>query len=117
MSSGSTKRVWALFCVAAVATACSEASDDPPDAEIGSASGDPVLDGSPKSFVLLGYSTSYAWPAMLQHMLDQHSGGKRVYHVLNAVIGGSPVGRWIAPEESDDYVATYEAMRQDSIAY
>ena len=66
-----------------------------------------------QAIVLLGYSTSYAWPAMLQHMLDQHSGGERVYHVLNAVIGGSPVGRWIAPEESDDYVATYEAMRRD----
>ena len=113
MRSGSAKRVWALCCLVAVAAACPEASGDPADGDVGSASADPVLDGSPKSLVLVGYSTSYAWPAMLQQMLDQHSGGERVYHLLNAVIGGSPVGRWIAPEESEDYVATYAAMQQD----
>ena len=73
----------------------------------------PLLDGTEKSIVLVGYSTSYAWPAMLQEMLDEHAGGERVYHVLNAVIGGSPVGRWIAAPDSADYQATYGAMVRD----
>lgn len=73
----------------------------------------PVLDGTEKSFVLVGYSTSYAWPKMLQEMLDEHSGGERMYHLLNAVIGGSPVGRWIAPPDSSDYQDTYGKMLRD----
>ena len=72
-----------------------------------------VLDGQEKSLVLVGYSTSYAWPTMLQDMLDEHAGGTRTYHLLNAVIGGSPVGRWIAAPESEDYQATYGAMLKD----
>ncbi len=55
------------------------------------ASRNTLLDGDEKSFVIVGYSTSYAWPAMLQDMLDEHAGGRRIYHVLNAVVGGSPV--------------------------
>ena len=73
----------------------------------------PVLDGSEKSLVVVGYSTSYVWPAMLQDMLDEHAGGDRVYHVLNAVIGGSPMGRWIAAPESEDYQETYGVMLRD----
>lgn len=75
-----------------------------------------VLDGTEKSFVVVGYSTSYAWPEMLQEMLDEHAGdaeGERTYHVLNAVIGGSPVGRWIASPETDDYQETYGRMVRD----
>jgi len=73
----------------------------------------PLLDGTEKSIVLVGYSTSYAWPVMLQEMLDEHADGRRTYHLLNAVIGGSPVGRWIADPESEDYQATYGAMLRD----
>ena len=73
----------------------------------------PVLDGAEKSFVVVGYSTSYVWPAMLQDMLDEHAGGERVYHILNAVIGGSPMGRWIAAPETADYKETYGAMVRD----
>ena len=75
-----------------------------------------VLDGREKSLVIVGYSTSYAWPTMLQDMLDEQAGGvgvTRKYHVLNAVIGGSPVGRWIAVPDSADYQATYGAMVRD----
>ena len=70
------------------------------------------LDGAEKSLVLVGYSTSYVWPQLLQDMLDEQAGA-RVYHVLNAVIGGSPVGRWIADPSSVDYQATYGAMLTD----
>ena len=38
----------------------------------------PVLDGGMKSLVVVGYSTSYVWPAMLQDMLDEHAGGEAV---------------------------------------
>lgn len=100
------------------AAGCAEPPDQAVSADAGREATDvasigSVLDGSPKSFVVVGYSTSYAWPEMLQAMLDEHSGGERVYHVLNAVIGGSPVGRWIAPSESEDYQATYGAMQAD----
>jgi len=90
----------------------SGASDGGSDASV-SANATPLLDGSEKSLVLVGYSTSYVWPKMLQEMLDEHAGGERVYHLLNAVIGGSPVGRWIASPESEDYQDTYGAMRRD----
>jgi len=46
-------------------------------------------------------------------MLDEHSDGKRVYHVLNAVIGGSPVERWIAEPTSRHYKATMGRMVRD----
>jgi len=71
-----------------------------------------LLDGNAKSFILVGYSTSYVWPQLVQDMLDEHA-GERTYHVLNAVIGGSPVGRWIADPSSEDYQATYGAMLTD----
>ncbi len=71
------------------------------------------LDALEKSLVIVGYSTSYAWPDMLQDMLDQHAGAdeeNRVYHVLNAVVGGSPVERWIAEPASE---RTHDAMLRD----
>lgn len=79
----------------------------------GEAARAPLLDGVDKSMVVVGYSTSFVWPAMLQEMLDEHAGGERVYHVLNAVVGGSPVGRWISPSDSEDYRETYGAMLQE----
>jgi len=72
-----------------------------------------ALDGHEKSILVNGYSTSYAWPAMLQDMLDDHTGGKRVYHVLNAVVGGAPVESWIASPGSRDYARTVAAMDRD----
>lgn len=71
------------------------------------------LDGREKSLLVVGYSTSYAWPAMLQQMLDEHSDGERVYHVLNAVVGGAPVEHWRAPEGSAFYERTVAAMLRD----
>lgn len=74
-----------------------------------------LLDGREKSFLITGYSTSYAWPEMLQEMLDQHSDGERKYHVLNAVVGGSPVERWIAEPGTEIYGKVYGAMLRDFI--
>ncbi len=110
MTHGALARIVALVCAVASVGGCTAAGGTA--GEAGSAV-DPILDGVEKSIVLVGYSTSYAWPGMLQEMLDQHSGGTRVYHLLNAVIGGSPVGRWIAGPESEDYQETYGAMSRD----
>lgn len=79
----------------------------------GCATAKTLLDGREKSFIVVGYSTSYAWPQMLQDMLDAHSDGKRTYHVLSAVVGGSPVERWIAEPGSESYQATIGAMDRD----
>lgn len=72
-----------------------------------------VLDGREKSILVNGYSTSYAWPDMLQEMLDEHAGGDRKYHVLNSVIGGAPVESWIAEPGTRDYERTVAAMDRD----
>ncbi len=112
------KSLWLTSVFVFALTACgapdaadgSSADSDTPATVVQDA---PVLDGTEKSLVIVGYSTSYAWPRMLQEMLDEHAGGQRTYHVLNAVIGGSPVGRWIADPSSGDYRDTYGAMRSD----
>ncbi|MHC4384343.1 MAG: DUF3179 domain-containing (seleno)protein [Planctomycetota bacterium] len=72
-----------------------------------------LLDDKEKSFVVIGYSTSYAWPDMLQEMLDEHAGGERLYHVLNAVVGGAAVERWIADPSTNEYQRTVTAMLRD----
>jgi hypothetical protein len=61
----------------------------------------------------VGYSTSFAWPDMLQEMLDEQSNGPRVYHVLNAVVGGSPVKIWNADPGTPEYERTIESMLRD----
>jgi hypothetical protein len=77
--------------------------------------GDPaVLDGSPKSFVVVGYSTSFIWPDMLQSMLDQHSGKTGVYHVLNGAVGGSPVVSWLHGHKK--YEKTYGKLLHDYLS-
>jgi hypothetical protein len=96
--------------VCALALGCGSADEN---AQPPSRSPSTALDGIEKSLVVVGYSTSYVWPEMLQEMLDDHAGGERLYHVLNAVVGGSPVSRWIGdptPEDRDD---TFGAMMHD----
>lgn len=87
-----------LGCAALTSTAAAQKSE---------------LDGTEKSIVVVGYSTSYVWPSMLQDMLDEHAGGERTYHVLNAVIGGAPVAHWSADYGTDEYKRTFGAMISD----
>ncbi|MCH8878650.1 MAG: DUF3179 domain-containing protein [Planctomycetes bacterium] len=77
------------------------------------AAGGSLLDGRERSFVVVGYSTSFAWPTMLQDMLNEHSQGRQIYHVLNAVVGGSPVNPWITTQGSEPYERTFGAMLRD----
>lgn len=115
MTRRSSRRFAWLAVAGALAAGCTggDATEDAASQVLSAAGAGGVLDGAEKSLVLVGYSTSYAWPQILQEMLDEHSGGTRRYHVLNAVIGGSPVGRWIASPESEDYQDTYGAMVRD----
>ena len=71
------------------------------------------LDGRPTSFLIVGYSTSFAWPDMLQDMLDQHAGGDGTYHVLNATAGGAAVEIWLAEPGTEDHERTLAAMLRD----
>jgi len=64
-------------------------------AEEGAESESRIFDGKEKSFVVCGYSTSFKWPSLLQEKLDRMTGGKRVYHVLNAAAAGSAISKWI----------------------
>ena len=68
-----------------------------------------VLDGNRKSFVVVGYSTSFMWPDILQFMLDRHEEG--AYDVLNAAVGSSPVVRWL--DGAEQYEQTYTKMLSD----
>jgi hypothetical protein len=95
--------ITASLWMAACATS-SEAPDTGPTA---------LLDGKEKTFLVVGYSTSYAWPAMLQEMLDEHTDGERVYHLMNAVAGGAAVEIWNAAPGTRDHDRTIAAAKCD----
>ena len=71
-----------------------------------------VLSGDKKSFVVVGYSTSYQWPGVLQKMLDEHSGRKGLYTVHNAAVSGSPVAKWLGLTKTADREKTFDKMVQ-----
>jgi hypothetical protein len=60
-----------------------------------------IFDGSPKTIVVNGYSTSFRWPALLQEKLDHHTGGKRLITVRRATKGGTPIAKWIDLDTGD----------------
>ncbi|MFQ5843929.1 MAG: SGNH/GDSL hydrolase family protein [Planctomycetota bacterium] len=70
----------------------------------------PPLDGKRKTFVVVGYSTSFRWPSLLQQLLDGHARKKGVYHVVNASVGGSPVAKWLGLTSPRDRVRTFGRM-------
>jgi len=57
-----------------------------------------ILDDTPKTLVVNGYSTSNLWPAILQQRLDDYFGGQRVIEVVEAIKGGTPIAKWIDVE-------------------
>jgi hypothetical protein len=106
--------VWLAVASVAGCSTAPEARDASTPTEVSGAGREVrLLDGRAKSFVIVGYSTSYAWPAMLQDMLDEHAGGRRIYHVLNAVAGGAPVEHWVAEPGDRNFERTIGAMRVD----
>lgn len=85
------------------------ASENPAQA----ASGGKLFDGQEKTFVFVGYSTSYRWPNILEMMINRQFDDQIVYHVMNAAAGGAPVGTWIAEPGTRDYRRSYERMLID----
>lgn len=69
-----------------------------------------ILTGQKESIVVVGYSTSYQWPGVLQKMLDEHSGRKDLYTVHNAAASGSPVAKWLGMTKAGDREKTFDKM-------
>ncbi|RMH16400.1 MAG: hypothetical protein D6696_18240 [Acidobacteria bacterium] len=76
-------------------------------------SGGRLFDGEEKTFVFVGYSTSYRWPNILELMMNRPFEDQIVYHVMNAAAGGAPVGTWIAEPGTRDYERSYLRMLRD----
>jgi len=57
------------------------------------------LHGTPQSFVVLGGARSFAWPALLQELLDDHANRNGLYRVLNASTEADGIGAWSADAE------------------
>jgi len=72
-----------------------------------------LFDGNEKTFVFVGYSTSYRWPNILELQMNRQFDDQIVYHVMNAAEGGAPVGTWIAEPGTRDYERSYERMLED----
>jgi len=72
-----------------------------------------LFDGEEKTFVFVGYSTSYRWPNILEHKINRQFENAIVYQVMNAASGGAPVGTWVAAEESVDWQRSYGRMLRD----
>jgi hypothetical protein len=106
---------WATLPAVVALVACGTPEAELPGANDGTASAErsTLLDGREKSFVVVGHATSYAWPALLQDLLDDHAGGVRVYRVLNGAVGGAPVDRWNAEPGSADFEETLGALASD----
>lgn len=77
------------------------------------AEGSRLFDGREKTFVFVGYSTSYRWPNILEHKMNREYDDKIVYHLVNAAAGGAPVGTWIAEPGTRDYERSYLRMLMD----
>lgn len=84
-----------------------------PVAAAAAPAGGKLLDGKEKTFVFVGYSTSYRWPNILELMLNRQFEDQIVYHVMNAAEGGAPVGTWIAKPGTPDYKRSYDRMLRD----
>ena len=72
-----------------------------------------LFDGEEKTFVFVGYSTSYRWPNILEHTINEPFDDAIVYHVMNAASGGAPVGTWVAAKDTEDWQRSYGRMLND----
>ena len=108
-------RAWQLSAVPSLALAATllTAMVAAPALQAASPSPPPLLDGSERTFVFVGYSTSYRWPNILEHRINRPFQDRIVYHVMNAAAGGAPVGTWIAKPGTRDYERSYLRMLQD----
>ncbi|MEW6320500.1 MAG: hypothetical protein AB1635_05370 [Acidobacteriota bacterium] len=98
---------------AACGSPAGPARDAAPTTGSPATTGGRLLDGQEKTFVFVGYSTSYRWPNILELQLNRQFEDQIVYHVMNAAEGGAPVGTWIAEPGTRDYQRSYERMLRD----
>ena len=84
-----------------------------------------ILDGSEKTFLVTGYSTSHRpnrrpWPTIFQEMLDAHAGNGSTYHVVRHTVSGTPIAKWMGTcgsgghveDALDDYVEPGKRLEQ-----
>lgn len=72
-----------------------------------------LFDGQEKTFVFVGYSTSYRWPNILEAKMNRQFEDEIVYHLMNAAAGGAPVSTWISEPGSREYERSYGNMLRD----
>lgn len=70
-----------------------------------------IFDGTPKVFVVHGYSTSRHWPRLLQRKLDRYFEGQRIIEVQSAIKGGTPVAKWINIETGERQPAWNKVLK------
>ncbi|MHC4401561.1 MAG: hypothetical protein ACYTG0_17965 [Planctomycetota bacterium] len=70
----------------------------------------PVLDETPKVFVVNGYSTSFQWPRILQRKLDRYF-GRRVIEVKSATKGGTPIAKWMDAQTGEPLKPWTDVLR------
>ena len=84
-----------------------------------------ILDGSQKTFLVTGYSTSHRpnrrpWPTIFQEMLNAHAGNASTYHVVRHTVSGTPIAKWMGTcgagghvdDALDDYVEPGKKLGQ-----
>ncbi|MCA9046652.1 MAG: hypothetical protein KDA69_20150, partial [Planctomycetaceae bacterium] len=60
-----------------------------------------LFDGTPRTVVVNGYSTSFHWPNILQRKLNRYFEGQRVIEVKSATQGGTPIAKWMNVETGE----------------
>ena len=65
------------------------------------------------SFVVLGDSTSFVWPALLQDLLDAHAGKRGQYRVLNVSVPETGIGAWTDAGEHPPLGALADQLRNE----
>ena len=79
-------------------------------AEPGTLPHQPVLDETPKVFVVNGYSTSFQWPRIFQRKLDRYF-GRRVIEVKSATKGGTPIAKWMNAQTGEPLKPWTDVLR------
>ncbi|MDP1569313.1 MAG: hypothetical protein Q8L86_04855 [Vicinamibacterales bacterium] len=115
MSLSMARSLAAIAAVLVLAAGCTGPAKPPAAAAAPGrdASGGRLFDGQEKTFVFVGYSTSYRWPNILELMMNRQFDDQINYHMMNAAEGGAPVGTWIAEPGTRDYQRSYERMLRD----
>lgn len=72
-----------------------------------------VLGDEPLTLVVVGYSSSLRWPAILQEMLDAHAGEPGRYLVASAAVPGAPLPKWLGRGGEAARERTFGRMARD----